>query len=107
YCDRKSSGRQTIAAPFFAASRMKSIARAKFFSGSLPHFIWMSAMRVFSVLDILEITAEDAEFAVILIASNFSALSAVENHFTESAETMSIFSIVTRLVGLLFSPMLL
>ena len=44
YCERKSSGRQTICAPCFAASRMRAIALARFASGSGPHCICTSAI---------------------------------------------------------------
>ena len=48
YWERKSSGRQTIPAPFLAASRMKSRAREKFFSGSAPQRICTSAAFILS-----------------------------------------------------------
>src|SRR6266571_9278260 len=96
YCDRKSSGRQTIAAPFLAASRMNSIAREKFFSGSTPQRICTSATFVVSAIQQLttehtEIT-EDQKISV----SVCSVTSVVKNHFTESGAMMSIFSITTR-----------
>src|SRR5437868_10148309 len=48
YWERKSSGRQTIPAPFLAASRMKSRAREKFFSESAQQRICTSATFVLS-----------------------------------------------------------
>src|SRR2546421_12681096 len=61
YCDRKSSGRQTIAAPFLAASRMKSSAREKFFSGSAPHRICTRAIFVVCLSAIQTINHEGHE----------------------------------------------
>src|SRR5882724_9548610 len=43
YWERNSSGRQTIWAPCFAASRMRAIAFAMFAVGSVPHCIWTRA----------------------------------------------------------------
>src|SRR5207237_10664690 len=48
YWERKSSGRQTIPAPFLAASRMKSRARENFFSESAQQRICTSATFVLS-----------------------------------------------------------
>src|SRR5438105_12087059 len=61
YCDRKSSGRQTISAPFLAASRMKSIAREKLFSGSAPQRICTSATFVIGNLAIQKLTTKDTK----------------------------------------------
>src|SRR5439155_13778703 len=85
---------------------MNSIAREKFFSGSAPQPIWMSATLVASAIgqfttEATEITEEHAPFNLFDLRDLCG-----ENHFTESAGTILTLSTTTRLVGLLGSPML-
>ena len=100
YCDRKSSGRQTICAPCFAASRMKLHCAHKIFLRlrAAPHlderdlcFVQRLALR--------QCASVIRECKVLITVSCLRKF-----YFTELAGTMSIFSIITRFVGLLISP---
>src|SRR6266576_4426713 len=83
---------------------MNSVARVKFFSGSGPQRIWMSA-----IVDLRSVNVERSRDISKYFSNrerflDFARNDKDDDYFTEPAGTMSILLIVMRLVGLLISP---